>query len=90
MQRREWLAAAALAAPMARAAAAPNSKTLRVAFAFAETGFDPLQVSDTSSSTINAHIFEPLLTYDYLARPARLPQRLVITNATRRFRSRPF
>ena len=73
--RRDCLAAAALAAtPLTRATAAtaPAAKTLRVAFAFAETGFDPLQVSDLSSTTINAHIFEPLLTYDHLARPARL------------------
>jgi ABC-type transport system substrate-binding protein len=75
LTRREWLAAAALAVPAASVAsvgANGGDRTLRVAFAFAETGFDPLQVSDTSSSTINSHIFEPLLTYDYLARPARL------------------
>jgi len=51
---------------------ASGDKTLRVAFNFAETGFDPVQVSDAASVTINAHIFEPLLSYDYLARPAKL------------------
>ena len=74
LKRRELLAAAALAgAPRAHSApAAAPARTLRVAFAFAETGFDPLQVSDASSLRVCAHIFEPLLTYDYLARPARL------------------
>lgn len=47
-------------------------KVLRVAFNSAEAGFDPVQVGDLWSNTINAHIFESPLTYDYLARPARL------------------
>ena len=74
LKRRELLAAAALAgAPRAHSApAAAPARTLRVAFAFAETGFDPLQVSDGSSLRVCAHIFEPLLTYDHLARPAKL------------------
>jgi ABC-type transport system substrate-binding protein len=70
--RRELLAAAALAGVTSPGRTAGAPKTLRVAFSFAETGFDPLQVSDTSSLTACAHIFEPLLTYDYLARPAKL------------------
>jgi ABC-type transport system substrate-binding protein len=47
-------------------------RTLRVAMATAEVGFDPPQVSDNTSLTIAAHIFEPLLAYDPLARPATL------------------
>jgi ABC-type transport system substrate-binding protein len=47
-------------------------KVLRLAFPVAETGFDPAQISDLYSSTIAGHIFEPLLTYDYLARPVKL------------------
>ncbi|MDR2710070.1 MAG: ABC transporter substrate-binding protein [Burkholderiales bacterium] len=47
-------------------------KVLRMAFSTAETGFDPPRVSDLYSNTINEAIFERLLTYDYLARPARL------------------
>jgi len=72
MHRRRLLqasAAAAWATPV-RAAAAP--RTLRVAFHIAETGFDPPQVSDESSGRVNAHIFEAPLSYDHLARPARL------------------
>ncbi len=48
------------------------SKVLRFTFQVAETGFDPVKVSDHYSSTIIESIFEPLLTYDYLARPAKL------------------
>ncbi len=48
------------------------AKVLRVAFPTAETGFDPVRVSDLYSNTINEAIFERLLTYDYLARPAKL------------------
>ena len=52
--------------------AAVPLKTLRVAFQAAETGFDPVRISDYYSGTIIEAIFEPLLTYDYLARPATL------------------
>jgi ABC-type transport system substrate-binding protein len=81
MKRRTLLAQGAAAAGAARwpaAAAAPASgaargiKRLRVAFNSAEVGFDPLQVSDQTSNTVNAHIFETLLSYDALARPAQL------------------
>ena len=56
----------------ATSGAADMSKTLRVTFQVAETGFDPARVSDYYSGTIIEAIFEPLLTYDYLARPAKL------------------
>jgi ABC-type transport system substrate-binding protein len=52
--------------------AADPAKVLRVAFPVAETGFDPVRVSDLYSNTVNEAIFERLLTYDYLARPAKL------------------
>ncbi len=55
----------------ALAAADPN-KVLRLSFEMAEIGFDPVRISDGNSSTVNEAIFERLLTYDYLARPARL------------------
>jgi len=51
--------------------AAPR-KTLRVAFAAAESGFDPARFGDFYSATINAHIFEPLYTYDPIAQPVRI------------------
>ncbi len=51
---------------------ADPSKILRITFQAAETGFDPVKVSDYYSGTVIEAIFDPLLTYDYLARPARL------------------
>ena len=62
-------AALLLAAP---AFGADSSKVLRYAFPASETGFDPARVSDLYSNTVNEAIFERLLTYDYLARPAKL------------------
>src|SRR5205814_2513780 len=64
--------AAAIAGLSICASAADLDKVLRVAFPTAETGFDPMRVSDLYSNTINEAIFERLLTYDYLARPAKL------------------
>jgi len=54
------------------ALAADPAKVLRISFPVAETGFDPVRVSDLYSNTVNEAIFERLLTYDYLARPAKL------------------
>jgi ABC-type transport system substrate-binding protein len=52
--------------------AADMNKVIRHAFPAAETGFDPAGAQDLYSGTIEQAIFETLLTYDYLARPARL------------------
>ncbi len=77
ISRRDLLTAgAAIAAtPQTQArsyAQAPASKTLRVCFQTAETGFDPAQVQDWYSNQIIAHIFDTPLRYDFLDRPARL------------------
>ncbi|MCU0929644.1 MAG: ABC transporter substrate-binding protein [Burkholderiaceae bacterium] len=74
MKRRTVLAAGAFAAgaPGRAAASAPAAKVLRVAMPTAETGFDPPRVSDATSVAVVGHIFEPPLTFDYLARPSRL------------------
>lgn len=61
----------ALCGPL-KAHAADPAKVLRVVFNAAETGFDPVRVSDNYSNIVNGAIFETLLTYDYLARPAKL------------------
>ena len=45
---------------------------LRYAFRVAETGFDPAQVQDFYSSNIIANIFDAPLTYDFVARPAKV------------------
>ena len=63
------MAACSIAAP---AGAQGNGKVLRVTFQAAENGFDPVRVSDYYSGTVIEAIFDPLLTYDYLARPAKL------------------
>lgn len=74
MDRREWLGGTLVlvAGPLAAAPAGAVPRVLRTAFNSAEVGFDPPQVSDQTSVIINAHIFEPPLSYDYLARPAQL------------------
>ncbi|HEX4331460.1 MAG TPA: ABC transporter substrate-binding protein [Usitatibacter sp.] len=65
----------ALLAALALAACLPASaekKVLRMAFRTAETGFDPQKVFDRYSAGICENLFEPLVTYDYLARPPKL------------------
>lgn len=51
---------------------ADSAKILRYAFEIAETSFDPQKVSDVYSDIVNNAMFDPPLTYDYLARPAKL------------------
>ena len=67
---------AALAATVI-AAAGPASavdlkKTLRSVFPIAETGFDPQAGGDAYSNYVNRVIFDPLYSYDYLARPYKI------------------
>ncbi|MBS0444694.1 MAG: bicyclomycin resistance protein [Proteobacteria bacterium] len=59
-------------AAAADAAGSPAFKTLRFAFLIAETGFDPVQVSDVYSRSILAAIFDPPLEFEFLARPYKL------------------
>jgi ABC-type transport system substrate-binding protein len=66
------LLAAILLLAAAAVHAADPQKVLRVTFQVAETGFDPVRVSDLYSGTVIEAIYDPLLTYDYLARPAKL------------------
>ena len=49
----------------------PPAKVLHYAFRIAETGFDPVQISDLYSRTITANIFDAPLQYEFLARPFR-------------------
>jgi len=69
---RAWMLAACLVAAGGVDAAADPAKVLRIAIPRAETGFDPAQASEIYSSAIIAAIMEPLLTFDYLARPAKI------------------
>ncbi|MES2355707.1 MAG: ABC transporter substrate-binding protein [Pseudomonadota bacterium] len=52
--------------------AAEPDKVIRLAFPSAETRFDPGAEADQVSLSICENIFEPLLKYDYLARPIKL------------------
>ena len=71
MKRFLVVLAATLSLGLAPARAAPQ-KVLRVPFIIAETNFDPAFVSDQYSHNVVAEIFEPPLTYDFLARPMKL------------------
>jgi ABC-type transport system substrate-binding protein len=51
---------------------AAAQRVLRVAFANRDNGFDPAQVSDVISAALANSLFDAPLTYDVLARPARL------------------
>jgi oligopeptide transport system substrate-binding protein len=63
----------ALGWAMVDARAADMTKTLRVAFANAEGGFDPQASSDTTTSgAVIGAIFDPLYVFDYFARPLRM------------------
>jgi ABC-type transport system substrate-binding protein len=63
---------ACLLVATATALAADPAKVLHVALPRAETGFDPAQASEVYSGAVIAAIMEPLLTFDYLARPVKL------------------
>ena len=66
-------AAAALMSGLAvQAQDGAAKKTLRYSFRVAETGFDPARINDLYSRTVTPHIFEALVSYDHLARPAKL------------------
>lgn len=52
--------------------AADPAKVLRVAFQNAESTFDPAIYQDTYSAMVADNIFDSMLRYDYLARPAKL------------------
>ncbi|MGC1818391.1 MAG: ABC transporter substrate-binding protein [Casimicrobiaceae bacterium] len=70
-----WLAGtfAVLAlAATASVSAADTAKVLHIALPKAETGFDPAQASEVYSGAVIAAIMEPLLNFDYLARPIKV------------------
>jgi ABC-type transport system substrate-binding protein len=85
VKRREGLAlAGALGASWAMPSTAVGSaapaepKVLRVVFPIAETGFDPVRLSDVYSMTLTGHIFEAAYGYDHLARPVKIVPRLAV------------
>lgn len=66
---------AALLLSAAVAHAADANKTLRLSFSIAETSFDNAFASDAASQSVGERIIEPMLEYDYLARPLKLVPR---------------
>jgi ABC-type transport system substrate-binding protein len=72
------LAVAWLAAWAADASGADMRKVVRYAMKSAESRLDPQSESDEASGSINEQIFDSLLEYDYLARPAKLRPRTAV------------
>jgi ABC-type transport system substrate-binding protein len=60
-----------LAGPMAAAHGAQR-KVLRYAFEIAETGFDPVEISDSYSRDVARNIFDAPLRFAYLAAPGTI------------------
>jgi ABC-type transport system substrate-binding protein len=61
------------ATPLAAADPAPAApKVLHMFLSTSETGLDPAVASDLASLSLLENLFDPLLTYDYLARPVKL------------------
>ncbi len=56
----------------AQAPAQPQEKVLRMFLSTSETGLDPAVASDNATLSLLENLFDPLLRYDYLARPAQL------------------
>ncbi|HEU4373426.1 MAG TPA: ABC transporter substrate-binding protein [Telluria sp.] len=66
------LLAAMLFTGPAPAAPASAPKVLHMFLSTSETGLDPAVASDIASLSLLENLFDPLLRYDYLARPVRL------------------
>jgi len=68
------LALVCAAAPLPDAVARPPSPphVLHAFLTNSETGLDPAVASDLASLSLLENVFDPLLRYDYLARPVRL------------------
>ena len=56
----------------ARAAPPAQPKVLHAYLSTGETGLDPAVASDVASLSLLENLFDPLLRYDYLARPVKL------------------
>ena len=58
--------------------AADSRKVVRTSYPSAESKLDPQAESDEASGALSDHIFDSLLEYDYLARPAKLRARAAV------------
>ena len=61
-----------IAALLSLPATLAQNKVLRITFQAGETGFDPVRTHDYYSGHVLEAVFDTLLTYDYVARPAKL------------------
>jgi ABC-type transport system substrate-binding protein len=64
--------AAIIAVVPAQAGTHAEPKVLRAFLSTGETGLDPAVASDVASLSLLENLFDPLLRYDYLARPVKL------------------
>lgn len=62
---------------LACTAQAAQPKVLHAFLSTGETGLDPAVASDLASLSLLENLFDPLLRYDYLARPVRLQENTV-------------
>ena len=76
------LAALVTVALISGAAAAAEPKTLHLFLSTSETALDPAVASDAASLSLLENLFDPLLRYDYLARPVKLRQNTAVAMPT--------
>jgi len=72
------LSLSCLCSQAAGAAPQREDKVLRMFLSTSETGLDPAVASDNATLSLLENLFDPLLRYDYLARPARLRGNTVV------------
>ncbi|MFP5391704.1 MAG: ABC transporter substrate-binding protein, partial [Gammaproteobacteria bacterium] len=72
MRLRQIAALLALSACCALPAQAAPPKVLHTFLTTSETGLDPAVASDLATLSLLENLFDPLLRYDYLARPVKL------------------
>ncbi|OHX14721.1 ABC transporter substrate-binding protein [Chromobacterium sphagni] len=80
--RKPIVAALMVWGSMAPLHAAAAEKVLHATFNAPETGFDPAKISDVYSAAVIEHIYDPLLTFDYLARPVKVIPNVVTSMPT--------
>lgn len=69
---RQTLTALLLSTVMATQSALAEPKVLHMFLSTSETGLDPAVASDLATLSLLENLFDPLLRYDYLARPVKL------------------
>jgi ABC-type transport system substrate-binding protein len=72
------LAAMFCVGPAPAAPAATDAKVLHMFLSTSETGLDPAVASDIASLSLLENLFDPLLRYDYLARPLKLRENMTV------------